>query len=131
MRLHLSNCDHHLGEACDCGYLDAAEVARHGRIISVVAAPRGLGFFVDHGSASCFIEAEELPTDILAALASAANLPDAHEVVPLSALSDAVNLNDPRVTVIAQLKAFALSQGIAGGLSPHSAAPILEAQWLA
>jgi len=85
-----------------------------------------VGLFVRYGRATCFIEAEQFPADALIALTAAANLPDPHGIMARGRLSDKVNLNDAKVSIIAQLKALALSQGITGGLSPHSDAPLWE-----
>lgn len=113
MNIHASDCSVHDNGECDCGDLDLAVYDGHSFIPALIPSTGRFGFFVNHMGRECFIEPEYLPSSTLAAIASAANLPDAHNIVSLLSSPNGMNLDNTRETVITQLQALAVSQGVA------------------
>ena len=111
---HWSDCAVHLDEhqACSCGglnlTLDMLETAR----VAFIPSTGRFGFFVDHMGGEGFVEAHSFPTDTLVRIAAASNLIDAHSGVPAGESSNCMDLDDARPTIIAKLKAFALSESV-------------------
>jgi len=84
-------------------------------VATVVPGTGRFGFFINHMGRECFVESHELPTLTLAAVATAANLPDAHDVIAVLRCANSVNLNDARESVIAKLKTKTSIEGVTSG----------------
>ena len=122
--MHVSDCAiYDGGNHCDCGELDLASYESHCFVPTFIAATGCFGFFVDHMGRECFVEPEQLPTDTLAALASAANLPSAHNIVAILGGSDRMNLDDARKAVISEFQSLTRLQCATGDRGMHHRSP--------
>lgn len=108
-------------ETSDGSMLDLAAYDPEAFVPTLVSDAGRLGFFVGEDSTACFVEAEQLPPHTLAALAAAANLPDAHRVISCCGDPDSVDFHDARESIVPQFKAFLLAQGLTRFRFPHSA----------
>lgn len=114
--MHVSDCSFNNGGTCDCCNLDLAFDVLDSFVATFVPVTGRFGFFVDYMGGESFIEPHVLPALTLAAIATAANLPDAHDLVAVAGQPDSVNFNDAREAVISKLKAKTSAEGIASGL---------------
>lgn len=105
---HVSDCSVHHGECCDCGGLDLAAYGAHHFVPTRIPSTGRFGFFVDHMGRECFIEPEQLPPLTLAAIAAAADLPDAHDAVAVLRNPDSMDFDNARISIISKLKALAV-----------------------
>lgn len=117
--MHTSDGDSHSDGECDCGNLDLAVYAAHRFVPTLIAVTGRFGFFVGEMGRECFVEPEQLPTTTLVAIASAADLIDAHDIVVFGGDANGMNFDDARPSIITKLKAFARAQSIAPGLPMH------------
>jgi hypothetical protein len=88
----------------------------HNWVTAFVPATGRFGFLIGNVGRECFIEPEELPAGSLAAIAAAANLPDAHNFVAVLGRSDSMDFDNAREAVISQLQAKTISEGVTSGL---------------
>jgi hypothetical protein len=121
--MHVSDCSIHEGGECDCGELDLTAYAPHSFVPTFIAVTGRFGFFVDHMGADCFVEPEQLPAGTLIAIAAAANLPDAHDFVAFCGISDGVDFDNTRPSIVAQLKALTIAKGVTSLALPHLSTP--------
>lgn len=119
--IHPSDCSIHEHAECDCGGLDLASYSPEAFVPTLVSSAGRVGFFLGEDSTACFIEPEQLPPGTLAAIAAAANLPDAHRIIASAGDPDSVDFHDAREAIVAQLKAHLLAQGLTSLRFPHSA----------
>ncbi|KKC39820.1 hypothetical protein WH87_06785 [Devosia epidermidihirudinis] len=106
-------------ETSDGGVLNLSDYPVHSFVASFVALTRRFGFFIGDVGSECFVEPEQLPSSWLIAYASAANLPCAHDLVARGRHPDSMDFNYARKTIIDQLKALTLNQGITSYRVPH------------
>ena len=98
-RGHWSDCAVHNEPAypagpCDCGGLDFPDDPSHGAVAPRVTGAGGLADLKSKPQATGFNEPHKHPTHRLVGNASAANLPDAHDVIPVSGHTNSVDLDD-------------------------------------
>lgn len=111
--MHVSDCAVHCGNQCDCHGLNLASYPGDSLVGAHVTATGRFGFFINHMGRDCFIQSHELPPLTLATLASAADLPNAHDAISVLSGPDGVDLNNARESVISKLKAKTSIEGIA------------------
>jgi hypothetical protein len=103
-------------EACDGSWLDLAVYPLHSWIAAFVPSTGRFGFFIGDLGRECFVEPHQLPPLALAAVASAADLPDAHDLVAFLSRPDCVDFDEAREAIISKLKAKTLSEGVTSGM---------------
>jgi hypothetical protein len=111
---HLSDCSSHHGAECDCGGLDLTAYAPHDFVATRIPSTGRFGFFVGEVGRERFVESKELPALTLAAIASAADLPDTHDSIAILRDPNSVHFNDAREAIIAKFEAKALCKRFAG-----------------
>ena len=109
---HWSDCATHNEPAmrslpCDCGALELADDAGHGAITGTVSRSGSLGARVADVGGGCLVEAHELPTNGLAADASATDLENTYDGVVVLRVADGVDLNASVEPVVLKLQYLA------------------------
>ena len=114
--MHVSDCSSHHDGNCDCTGLDLAFDDGHSFVAAFVPVTGCFGFFIDYMGGECFIEPHVLPALTFVALASTANLPDAHDIIAVLRKPDSMDFDNAREAIIAKLKAKTLREGVTSGV---------------
>ena len=124
---HWSDCSVHNEPAysarpCDCGGLDLAAYEGYMTVFSLVPTPRRLARFVRGIESPCAIEPEQSELGREAGFGTVP-LPSPHHGVSVLGSSHGMDLDQSGVPVIADGKAPAGLQRVAGDMPPHSPSP--------
>lgn len=127
-RAHWSDCAVNRAPACepgpcDCGGLDLAAYDRYVLITSLIPTPRSLARFIEDGVLPSAVEAEKAPRIGIAALASAPDLPSAHDGVAVIRGPDSMDLNNAAEPPVGDTKSLPGVQSITGNVPPHNDSP--------
>ena len=108
---------------CDCGGLDLAAYDRYVAVASLIPTPGSLAEFVQHGILPRSVKAEESPVRGIAASASSADLPSAHDGVSVFGDPRRVDLNDASEAPVGDSEPLPSAKGLTRDVPPHNQPP--------